>query len=51
MDFWGDQGAGVEYFSDHEGKVENLFMPHWQTFIINVIKKSYFHEKQLNWGI
>ncbi len=39
--FLGDQGEGVDFFSDPEGGFEFLFMPHWKTVLINVIKRLF----------
>ncbi len=39
------------FFSDPEVGGRSFFLSHWKTFLINVIKKGCFHEKQLNLGI
>ncbi len=43
--------CGLEFFWDQGGgRVEILFMPHCEIFLINVEKKGSFQKKQLNLG-
>ncbi len=41
LNFFGTKGGVGEFFSDLEGGIDFFFMPHWQSFLINVTNRLF----------